>query len=401
MAAEPQRATLLSLKPGMSNDPDPCVASVPAIPREDFVAAAFNGTLESPPWQTLIELLRGRLRASSVILVLRPPSSDDSGVIVHCGGKNLEAKESYQKHFFALDPFVRLEADQVVTVEELIGREEWLRSPFYLEYLSELGIEHILGVDICSREGIECRLRITRNRGEPRFDEDDKDLLRFLLPHLKNAIHLHSRIDTLECERQIFAGTVNRMLLGMISFAENGEIVETNQEARRILSQKDGLSLSGQHLFIDSLRERRDFKRMLEAVIADPEQKDKPLVQAMPVTRPSGRAQLGLLVRPVAHGDNWSENKRRPVVVAYVRDPESSAPQPSSELVRRLFGLTRVESKLALLLVEGLTLDEASERMGIRRNTARTHLREIFSKTGVRRQTLVVKLLLNSVATLG
>ena len=36
----------------------------------------------------------------------------------------------------------------------------------------------------------------------------------------------------------------------------------------------------------------------------------------------------------------------------------------------------------------------------IRRNTARAHLRAIFSKTGVRRQTELVRILLNSVAPL-
>ena len=45
--------------------------------------------------------------------------------------------------------------------------------------------------------------------------------------------------------------------------------------------------------------------------------------------------------------------------------------------------------------------DEAAEKMDVRRNTARTHLRSIFCKTGVTRQTMLVRLLLNSVITLG
>ncbi|MFK0573079.1 helix-turn-helix transcriptional regulator [Endozoicomonas sp.] len=49
----------------------------------------------------------------------------------------------------------------------------------------------------------------------------------------------------------------------------------------------------------------------------------------------------------------------------------------------------------------GLTLDEASETLFISRNTARVHLRSIFSKTGVTRQTMLVRLILKSVAPLG
>ncbi|MNU04988.1 hypothetical protein D3C72_2496320 [compost metagenome] len=39
--------------------------------------------------------------------------------------------------------------------------------------------------------------------------------------------------------------------------------------------------------------------------------------------------------------------------------------------------------------------------LNIRRNTARAHLRAIFSKTGVRRQTELVRIMLNSVMAVG
>ncbi|MFT4046661.1 MAG: hypothetical protein QM661_08195 [Solimonas sp.] len=106
------------------------------------------------------------------------------------------------------------------------------------------------------------------------------------------------------------------------------------------------------------------------------------LAEAMAVTRPSGRTKLGILVRAIPLG-RWSESKQRPAVAVSLRDPEANAAQPSQALVRRLFGLTRMEAQLALLLTEGCTLDEAAEKMNVRRNTARTHLRSIFCKTGV------------------
>jgi len=53
------------------------------------------------------------------------------------------------------------------------------------------------------------------------------------------------------------------------------------------------------------------------------------------------------------------------------------------------------------LLAKGNTLDEAADKLGVRRNTARTHLRSIFGKTGVTRQTMLVRMLLKSVISLG
>jgi DNA-binding CsgD family transcriptional regulator len=373
-----------------------------------LLGAIYEGPTETPPWQSALQVLREELRAAHVTLMLRPPSQDSAGIMLNTGPVTRQGVESYETHFFSLDPFVRLPEGHVVTAEELIGRQ-WLQSAVYQEYLKPLDIRHLLGADIYTRDGIECRLRVTRSHNAGAFSDGDKALCRFLLPHLKRSIQLHARLDFLECERSLFAGTVNRMLLGMMSFAQDGSIIETNQEARRILAEKDGIWLTGNTLCVDSSQESRELQRMIRSALTDSgaiatpdsEGVDGPgVVEAMSITRPSGRAKLGVLIRAVPLGQ-WSESRQRPAVVVFLRDPESNAAQPSQELVRRLFGLTRMEAQLALLLAEGLTLDEAAEKMNVRRNTARTHLRSIFCKTGVTRQTMLVRLLLNSVLTLG
>jgi len=367
----------------------------------DLVGAVYAGTMENPPWQNLLEMLLAQLQASSMVLMLRPPGPDSSGAMIHCGGDDMVAKASYEKHFFALDPFVRLDEGRSVTVEELIGTDCWLQSPIYREYMRPIDIRHILGADVYTREGVECRLRATRGHDAAAFSAADKALLDCLLPHLKRAIQLHSKLDSLECERQVFAGTVNRMLLGMISISQTGEIIEMNPEARRILAQKDGLWLSGHTLYAESTKERRELQRAIQQAMPGGGDGDGPaVIEAMPITRPSGNSCLVVMVRSIPMGP-WSESRARPAVTVFIRDPNASAPQSAHELARRLFGLTRVEARLALLLVDGLTLDEAATKMSIRRNTARTHLRAIFCKTGVTRQTLLVKLLLNSVVALG
>lgn len=365
-----------------------------------LLGAIYDGPTESPPWQSAMVMLRDVLAASHVTLMLRPPSSDSAGVMINTGPTTTQGVESYETHFFAADPFVRLPEGDVFSAEELIG-PQWLQSQYYHDFLEPISVRHLLGADIYTRDGIECRFRITRGPESSPFSADEKSLVKMLLPHLKRAIQLHARLDFLECERALFAGTVNRMLLGMVSFDANGNIVETNQEARRILGEKDGIWLSGNNLCIESSHESRELQRMLRAALAGTNSGEGPgVVEAMAVSRPSGRAKLGLLVRAIPLG-RWSESKQRPAVAVFVRDPESNAAQPSHELVRRLFGLTRMEAQLALLLTEGFTLDEAAEKMNVRRNTARTHLRSIFCKTGVTRQTMLVRLLLNSVLSLG
>ena len=60
------------------------------------------------------------------------------------------------------------------------------------------------------------------------------------------------------------------------------------------------------------------------------------------------------------------------------------------DLLRRHFGLTPAEARLALHLVAGETLRSAEFKLSITYETARTHLKNIFYKTGTRRQAELV-----------
>jgi DNA-binding CsgD family transcriptional regulator len=97
----------------------------------------------------------------------------------------------------------------------------------------------------------------------------------------------------------------------------------------------------------------------------------------------------------VEHGD--APLRRSAIVV--LRDPDRRA-SVSAEVVARLFGLTPAEAALATLLAQGFDIDEAAETLGIRRNTARSQLQSIFTKTDAKRQSELIRLILSSVATL-
>jgi DNA-binding CsgD family transcriptional regulator len=53
-----------------------------------------------------------------------------------------------------------------------------------------------------------------------------------------------------------------------------------------------------------------------------------------------------------------------------------------------------------MYMANGLTLDDAAGELQIRKNTARAHLRSIFSKVAVTSQTALVRVLLNTLICL-
>ncbi len=74
---------------------------------------------------------------------------------------------------------------------------------------------------------------------------------------------------------------------------------------------------------------------------------------------------------------------------------------PAADLEKRLaasqmvFGLSPGQMALAARIASGESLTDAAETLGISINTARTHLKRIYDKTGVNAQTALVRLLLS------
>ena len=62
----------------------------------------------------------------------------------------------------------------------------------------------------------------------------------------------------------------------------------------------------------------------------------------------------------------------------------------SAPVLRQQFGLTRSEARLVQSLAGGSSLDEGARSLGISVNTARTHLKHIFHKTGAKRQSELI-----------
>lgn len=366
----------------------------------DLVAAIYEGPLEMVPWKSALDLLRRHLRASYVTLMLRPPSADREALMVNSAGDLPITREAeYSMHYYALDPFVDLPQDRAVTANEIIGDANWRESEFYKQFLKPLDILHALGADIRTEDGLECRLRVARPHREPPFSENDKALCTVVLPHLKRAVRMHSQLELIDSERRLYAGTVDRMLVGTVTLDETGAVLKSNPVADEMLREGDGLRIVNGSLRADTAAENRELQRLVRQALSGETGGRPAVVDAISITRKSSRGKLGVLVRSLPNTGS-SKAKRRPSVALFIRDAERKS-EASREMVRRLFDLTPAEASLALALANGLSLDEAADAVKIRKNTARAHLRAIFSKTGVTRQTTLVRVLLSSVIWLG
>ena len=372
------------------------------LPVGEFSAllkALYAGPLEEPPWDSFLEAVCVAMKSMAVTLILEPPASEGPGYIINASGRLLPGSRFYREQFFASDPFVKLPEGQPVTISEFLPQEEFQASDFNQMFLKPTGVRFILGLDFRTNTDILARFRVSRNENSLDFGVEERALAALLLPHLRQSVEIFARLSRAASERTLYAGTLNQMAVGTIILDGHGKILDKDRIAEQLLKQADGVASVGGML---SLNDRAASVRLHETIrrIAESEKRgERSLVEAIRVERPSGKRDFGLIVKP-APQPRYLDEQHIPGIVVFISDPDRhTAMAPAS--LEKLFGLTPAEAAFAVLLGDGLTLDEAAAEQSIARNTARAHLRSIFAKTGVSRQTQLVRLIVTSLAQLG
>ncbi|HQR02721.1 MAG: helix-turn-helix transcriptional regulator [Proteobacteria bacterium] len=365
---------------------------------DDFgvlLGAIYQGILDSTALNTLLEQLRRILGAKFATIVMVPPAPDREATMVHAEKGLVQAQALYSQRFYTIDPFLSLPPDRVITVDDLLDTASWEANAYYQQFLRPMDVRHVMGADITTPEGTECRLRLCRPHDAAPFSPADKAFCTLLLPHIRRAMQIHGRIDTLATERHLYAGTVDRLLVGTVILDSTGRILSCNDPAATLLAEGDGIIRTGDALHAGLPGENSEFQRLLEQAVRGHRGCGGQVVEATALTRRRRGTRLGILVRslPVLPG---TEAAREPAAVVFIRDPERKA-QASHEVLRQLFDFTPAEATLAALLAEGLSVEDTAEQLGVSINTARTHVRALLTKTGTTRQPALVNLLHSSI----
>jgi DNA-binding CsgD family transcriptional regulator len=369
--------SLDQLRPASSAD----YADLPGL-----LAALFSSLLDEEPWAAFVDHLAHTADATWATLILTPRTADQPGIIL-TPGADPDVGRDYARRLFAGDPFTGLPEGKVAHFRDFVPADALRRNAPYREFLLQTSSDEVLGVDVADPGGIELRLRLTRAPGAPPFAPEDARHFERLVPHLRIALRLFDRLATGETEQRIYAGAVAQMAVGVILLDRGGKVIHLNARASTILAERDGIALRGDAIRLDD----PDLGRQLDARLL---QTDEETPLTLRIERPSGDGDL-LLVVGNAHAPGHITAGGGPAAVLFLNDP-AHAPRVSPDAIRDLLGLTQSEAVVAADIASGLSLADIATRRGISPNTVRAHLRAIFGKTGVKRQSQLVHLVHHS-----
>jgi DNA-binding CsgD family transcriptional regulator/PAS domain-containing protein len=307
------------------------------------------------------------------------------------------ANEAYSRYYAQIDPRAGL-ADagptgQIVTCHELFDDRYVAKSEFYQDFLIPIGGRYVIGaklIDTGSDIGI---LRVHRNAKQGRFEHADRKLFARVEPHLIQAARLFHKFSELREDRARTLAALDRVPCGIIVVDQNANILDMNAAAEIILRTADALRATKGRLNAVIAAQSSLLHRLIHDACAAAGGEACTPGGLVRLDRSDGAGYLSILVVPLREATRTMATTASFGAVLFIQDSEARVVLPADRL-RQIYGLTSAEATVAVAIAEGKTLDEIADANAVSKNTVRVQTQSILSKTGVRRQAELVRLLL-------
>ncbi|MGX0934890.1 DNA-binding CsgD family transcriptional regulator [Cupriavidus metallidurans] len=358
----------------------------------ETIRGLYQGVLEPQAWQRSLSALCDLSQSERASLLVFDPASGNVRVRQTAALATLASQATPH------------DSPQTLSFSERLNVGGWFihrRDTGFAATLGAFPQEDIAGVAPASmmtclidrQPGHEIYLSLQRPAGADGFLEADARALDWIIPHLREAVAMRDRAQAASTHGRVSANLLNQLPFGVIVFTADGEPLLANAAGEpwigrlmpiRADGTADGTPAPGgqgwrlSKPFHEIMRGLTDAGAPLEAgaihaVSTDGHEAQIVAMRLTPGT-PLSSACLG-----------------QPLLVAI--HESHGTPRAVPTVLRDLYGLTPAETRLAALLTTGIGLPEASIQLGIKRETGRSQLKSIFTKTNTSTQAQLAHLL--------
>jgi DNA-binding CsgD family transcriptional regulator len=370
----------------------------------ELITGIYDAALEPSSWQDFVDALSSCYGGAPVGLWIQLPGLDSP-------------PEHYHSGFGAVDEehFARLIAEGLpwgsdisegsnegfTQLQSIISAEDLTESKFYNEWMKPRGIApvcpliHTFGIHMgraVAGVGIHQLERL------PRFDDADVEFANQLVPHLHMSFRIHDRLRGLQRRRDVLSEVIDQLPIGILLVDDEGQMLAANRSALHSVQPDHGLEMRDGRLHAQDPVENRWLHSLLAKAVAPESRGTLDPASAMGITPPDGETPLPVLISPLSAPEFEVEGPEAAAVV-FLGDTQL-ARVTGVNMLRNIYGLTGAEAELARLLAEGLSLEEASLRREVKLTTARSQLKQVFAKTGAKRQGDLVRIVLSGIPPL-
>jgi DNA-binding CsgD family transcriptional regulator len=367
---------------------------------DDFsrtVAAIYDAAVEPTNWPFALDAICSAVGATGCSLVMS--DRERSEIKVESVGADPGRVLMYNDHYSRLDPIAsaleRMPAGTVATHHQIVTGEYVAGSEFFNDWAHPSVYGDGVGTVVNREAGRTSWLSAAATvRSEPFGTPERVSLVQSLVPHVQQAIKTQARLADVDRRRRDFVAALDVLSDGIAVVGGDGRVIHLNPSAEAIVASADGLCVRSGCLRATVART----DGVLDLVVHRAFSRGRSTVATggcVSVRRPSGRRPY--VVRVVPLNAEALVGEASPTVLIVIADSERE-PEPESEALRRLYGLTKTEAEVTLRVLGGTGLKPIADDMSLSLATVRTHLQHVFDKTDTHRQAELVRLLLGGLA---
>ncbi len=268
----------------------------------------------------------------------------------------------------------------------LFSREELRKSSYFREFAEKQDVPWFAAAPLVGDEQDYVAITFNRRAKEGHFTREDIARLNKALPSLQVA--------ALVCQASMAAREQGMLLaLGMIAKPAflldwQGKVLDQNECGANFLGSALRLRFGRLTARTQSLQSRIDLAIDISLSATDREALPPTTVHLGSEVFPTTAKLQAMPITGDAH--NVFHRARAIVIIS----PGIAHDAASASTLEALYGLSRRETEIALLLAKGKSIGQAALILGVGVGTARFYLKSIFSKTGTHRQAELVSVIL-------
>lgn len=311
---------------------------------------------------------------------------------------------AYREHYVHLDYFtpvlLRTPVGAIQLGNEAVSWERQCRTEFGNDYLIAQNIRHVMGITLAKDTHRHLLFALQRATGQRDYSTDELRLIRLLAPHLARSVQINRQVADITTHKTWACSSLDRLRIGVILLDDQGQPVFFNREAERLVNNNTGFTVKRDGLAFLSMTETCRLRHLIANAGSMAVENETIAGGCLLYTGSDGlRLQFQVIPLPRNLSESpWGQSLHSGCVAVFVSS--SGGPHLPWKRLSDLHGLSRAEARLASLLADGISLEEAALVLHVSIQTVRTQLKSIFSKTGVTRQAELVALLLSDMLSI-
>ncbi len=355
-----------------------------------MIGNIYDAAIDPALWSQALESICAFVGGSSAALIWHDSALEHSEAL-HLYNVDPHYLRLYFEKYLPLNPMfpaaIFVDEGVVVADEDIIPRVELNETRFYKEWIKPQGTLGALSVNL--EKGV-LRTSMINVRMTVPLKDQMRHRLSLLVPHLQRAVTIGRLFDQSRTAEQALTETLDHVEAAVFLVDEKAGITFANDPAKTMLG--DATLVRKER---DALRANApEANRILLSMFVAAGKGDSSLGArgvAVPLKSESNE-QWFAHVLPLTSGRRRQAGKSYGAVAAvFIRKTVPNSLSPLEE-VAKLYKLTASEARVfdAVLKVNGVKA--IAGLLGLSQATVKTHLHNVFRKTGAKRQSELVKL---------